>query len=204
MLYIWRYSSSSPNIKELTITRVAAASGYTVTYANGGATSGSVPVDASSPYAADDVVTILGNTGSLAKTGYTFAGWSANVNLTIDEETVTAGTTIAAGKTFPMPESNVTLTAVWTALQDKFQDKEHGNGEKTRSGANATTPTLSNFTPVNEYCNDLHYKFIGWVISTSVNDNGTLKNDAVIVPGGQGSWNCTGATYYAVWAAENE
>lgn len=211
VLYIWRYSSSSPNIKELTITRVAAASGYTVTYANGGATSGSVPEDASSPYAADDVVTILGNTGSLAKTGYTFAGWSANVNLTIDEETVTAGTTIAAGKTFPMPESNVTLTAVWTALQDKFQDKEHGSEEGhggssglTRSGGNATTPNFTDFTPVNDYCNDLHYHFIGWVISTSVNDDGTLKNDAVIVPGGQGSWNCTGATYYAVWAAENE
>ena len=74
---------------------------YTVTYADGGATGGSVPVDSNSPYHKDDVVTVLGNTGSLVKTDYTFQGWRYGDN------------TYTQGQTFTMPASNVTLTAVW-------------------------------------------------------------------------------------------
>lgn len=166
---------------------------YTVTYANGGGTG--EMIDSNSPYEAGDEVTVLENI--FTKPGFPFDGWSA----------VDAGSNVVdvSSGSFTMPSSNVTITATWgAALVDKFQDKEHGNSEATRSGANKTTPSLSNFTPVNSYCNDLHYKFVGWVLSTSVNDDGTLKNDAVVVPGGQGGWNCTGVTYYAVWATENE
>ena len=46
-----------------------------VTYNANGATSGSVPTD-STGYGRGDSVTVLGNSGSLVKTGYTFAGWS--------------------------------------------------------------------------------------------------------------------------------
>lgn len=46
---------------------------YSVTYAGNGSTSGSVPTDGNA-YLAGVTVTVLGNTGSLAKTGYTFAG----------------------------------------------------------------------------------------------------------------------------------
>ena len=140
-------------------------------------------------------MTVLTNT--FTRPGYPFDSWSA-VDASSNVIDVSSGS-------FTMPSSNVTITATWgSALQDEFLDKEHGNSRQTRSGANKTTPTCGNYTPVNEYCADLHYKFVGWVLSTSVNDDGTLKNDAVIVPGGQGSWNCTGSTYYAVWAAENE
>lgn len=74
---------------------------YNVTYAAGVTlTSGSVPTD-DTDYDADDEVTVLGNTGSMVYTGYTFRGW-------------TDGTTFfLAGQTFSMPASNVTLTAVW-------------------------------------------------------------------------------------------
>ena len=166
---------------------------YTVTYANGGGTG--TMTDSNSPYEAGDEVTVLTNT--FTRPGYPFDSWSA-VDASSNVIDVSSGS-------FTMPSSNVTITATWgSALQDEFLDKEHGNSRQTRSGANKTTPTCGNYTPVNEYCADLHYKFVGWVLSTSVNDDGTLKNDAVIVPGGQGSWNCTGSTYYAVWAAENE
>lgn len=88
-----------------TATYTAGPSTYTVTYAAGGATSGSVPVDASSPYTAGTSVTVLGNTGSLAKTGFNFNGWSG-------DNGVGAKT---AGQTFTMPSANVTLTAQWSA-----------------------------------------------------------------------------------------
>lgn len=46
----------------------------TATYYANGATGGSVPVD-STVYETGDTVTLLGNSGSLVRTGYTFAGW---------------------------------------------------------------------------------------------------------------------------------
>ena len=164
---------------------------YTVTYAAGGGTG--TMTDSNSPYEAGDAVTVLANT--FTKPGYPFASWSA-----VDGSSATVD--VSSGS-FTMPSSNVTITATWgAALVDTFKDMEHGLSDQTRSGANKTTPTCANQTP-GARCGGLHYRFVGWVLSTSVNTDGTLKNDAVIVPGGQGSWNCTGATYYAVWAAEN-
>ena len=82
-----------------------ASSTFTVTYADGGATSGSVPVDGNS-YASGATVTVLGNTGSLAKSGFNFTGWSG-------DNGVGAKT---AGQTFSMPAANVTMTAQWSAV----------------------------------------------------------------------------------------
>jgi uncharacterized repeat protein (TIGR02543 family) len=80
---------------------------YTVTYDGNGETSGSVPVDGSSPYNYNSTVTVLGNSGTLAKTGYTFAGWNTAANGT--------GTSQAAASTFTLGSANVTLYAQWTA-----------------------------------------------------------------------------------------
>ena len=165
---------------------------YTVTYdANGGT---GTMTDSDSPYEAGATVAVLEN--EFTKPGYPFTGWSA-----VDEESNAID--VSSGS-FTMPSSNVTITAQWgDALVDTFKDKEHGKSDKTKSGANQTTPYCEDVA-AGDYCGGKHYKFIGWVLSTSVNDDGTLKNDAVIVPGKQSGWNCTGATYYAVWAAKNE
>ncbi|RKP51415.1 hypothetical protein D7Z26_16615 [Cohnella endophytica] len=77
---------------------------YLVTY-NGNGASGNAPAD-SSPYAQGDTVTVYGNIGTLAKTGYTFNGWNTAAN--------GSGTSYAAGSTFTMSTSNVTLYAMWT------------------------------------------------------------------------------------------
>ena len=85
--------------------------GYKVTYDGNGNTSGTVPVDANSTtYTSTSSVTVLGNTGTLAKTGYTFGGWNTKADGT--------GTTYAAGNTFTMGTSAVTLYAKWTAAAD--------------------------------------------------------------------------------------
>ena len=78
---------------------------YTVTYDGNGKTSGTVPTDASSPYASGAEVTVLGNTGSLAKTGCTFIGWNTAAN--------GSGESYEAGETFEMGTANVTLYAQW-------------------------------------------------------------------------------------------
>ena len=47
---------------------------FTVTYDDNGADSGDAPAD-TNVYEEGDTVTVLGNTGGLAKDGYNFAGW---------------------------------------------------------------------------------------------------------------------------------
>ena len=78
---------------------------YTVTYSGNGNTGGTAPVD-SSGYTPGATVTVLGNTGSLARTGYTFSGWNTAAG--------GGGTNYAAGATFTI-SADTTLYAQWTA-----------------------------------------------------------------------------------------
>jgi hypothetical protein len=48
---------------------------FTVTYNGNGSTGGSVPVD-SNTYNMNESITVLGNTGSLVRDGFDFAGWT--------------------------------------------------------------------------------------------------------------------------------
>lgn len=81
---------------------------YPVTYDGNGNTGGAVPVDASSPYVAGATVTVLGNTGSLVRDGFTFNGWNTAAD--------GSGDSYVAGDTFTMPAADVTLYAQWTAV----------------------------------------------------------------------------------------
>ena len=80
---------------------------YTVTYFGNTNTSGVAPTDESSPYTSGSTVTILGNAGSLAKSGYQFAGWN-----TAEDGT---GTSYVGGNTFSI-SGNTTLYAQWTPV----------------------------------------------------------------------------------------
>jgi uncharacterized repeat protein (TIGR02543 family) len=77
---------------------------YAVTYDGNGASSGIVPVDSLS-YASGATVKILDNTGSLAKTGYTFLGWNTAADGT--------GTSRESGATFIIGSTSVVLYAKW-------------------------------------------------------------------------------------------
>ena len=90
-----------------TFTTTAAPSTYSVTYSATDKTSGSVPEDAST-YEEGDVVTVKGNTGSLAKTGSSFVGWNTASDGT--------GVFYPAGYKFYMGDANVTLHAVWGSV----------------------------------------------------------------------------------------
>lgn len=81
------------------------AASLTVTYNGNGNTGGAVPTDSNSPYSSGNTVTVLGNTGSLVKTGKTFSGWNTKAD--------GSGTTYTAAQTFTITEST-TLYAKWT------------------------------------------------------------------------------------------
>jgi uncharacterized repeat protein (TIGR02543 family) len=76
---------------------------YSVLYDGNGATSGTAPTDANA-YSSGDEVTVLGNTGGLAKTSFTFVGWN-----TKDDGT---GSDYSAGDKFNIT-ANTTLYAKW-------------------------------------------------------------------------------------------
>lgn len=77
---------------------------YSVTYNANGATSGDVPED-DNEYESGDEVTVLDNTGNLAKTGNVWSGWNTNASGT--------GSTYQADDTFEITAST-TLYAKWT------------------------------------------------------------------------------------------
>ena len=74
------YSTGPTGGYKITGLRINAKSSQCfVTYDPNGSTSGSVPTDANE-YDRTDTVTVLGNTGSLVKTGYTWGGWNTAAN----------------------------------------------------------------------------------------------------------------------------
>jgi uncharacterized repeat protein (TIGR02543 family) len=85
----------------------AVSTTYTVTYDGNGNTGGTVPTDSTS-YTTGQAVTVLANTGSLVKTGYTFAGW----NTVADG----SGTDYAAGSGIFNIAANTRLYAKWTQI----------------------------------------------------------------------------------------
>lgn len=95
---------------------------YTVTYNGNTNTGGTAPTDSSSPYNYNSTVTVLGNTGPLTKTGYTFASWNTAANGT--------GTSYAVAATFTI-SANTTLYAQWTINTYTVTATASGNGTGT-------------------------------------------------------------------------
>jgi uncharacterized repeat protein (TIGR02543 family) len=139
------YAAAESITKTFTVT----SNNYTVTYNANSATTGSAPTDAGS-YATGATVTVLGNTGSLTKTGYTFNGWCTTQPAA---GASCSGTSRAAASTFTMGSANVTLYAVWSAnsLNVTF-DTQGGSSiasTTTTTGASLSdpgTPTKSGYT----------------------------------------------------------
>ena len=102
----FRYQVTNANNSQVQIRITYTAGGgggtpttYSVNYADGGATSGTAPEDNTS-YENNATVTVLGNTGNLAKTDYTFGGWTDGENA------------YQPGDTFSI-SSNKELTPIW-------------------------------------------------------------------------------------------
>ena len=93
--------------------------GYRVIYDANGATGGTVPTDAT-VYADNASATIKANTGSLVKTGYTFAGWNTAAN--------GSGTDVAAsGSATRTMTAGLRLYAKWTVAASCSADVAIGD-----------------------------------------------------------------------------
>ncbi|MCX6896741.1 MAG: autotransporter-associated beta strand repeat-containing protein [Verrucomicrobia bacterium] len=77
---------------------------YSVTYDGNGSDGGTVPTDSNNPYNPSATVTVLDNTGTLTKSGYTFDGWNTQADGLGTHRLVSSTFAIAA---------NTTLYAQW-------------------------------------------------------------------------------------------
>ena len=106
---------------------------YKVTYDGNGSTAGTVPADNNSYYCIFGTpVTVLGNTGNLARTGFTFGGWNDHL------ATYQSGDTFAMGSA---GSGNVVLSAVWLPAYTVVYDANGNTG--------GLAPTDSNSYPLN-------------------------------------------------------
>ena len=159
---------------------------YTVTYNGNGSTGGTVPTD-SKNYLQGASVTVLGNTGSLTKTGYTFVGWNTQAN--------GSGTTYSGSQTLTTGSSNVILYALWTTAPT-FTVTYNGNGN---TGGNVPTDP-NNYTQgqtVTVLGNTgslvkIGYAFSNW--NTASNGTGTTYTPGQTFPMGNSN-----VTLYAQW-----
>lgn len=84
---------------------------YTITYAAGGG-SGTMTATTGITSGSDQTT----STNTFTRECYTFANWTANVDVTIGGETVNAGDPITDGATIQNVTDNITLTAQWTPV----------------------------------------------------------------------------------------
>ncbi|MBU7005971.1 InlB B-repeat-containing protein [Phosphitispora fastidiosa] len=158
---------------------------YTVTYDGNSNTGGAVPTDATS-YHNGDTATVLGNTGSLVRTGYTFAGWNTAAN--------GSGTSYTGGDTFAIGTSNVTLYAQWTAVDYTVTY----NGNTNTGGSVPTDGNTYNITDTVIVLGNTGslvktgYTFAGW--NTAANGSGTSYTG-----GDTFAMGSSNVTLYAQW-----
>ena len=192
-------NSKGSGVSQVTITYTSGdcsggtPTSYSVTYNANDATSGTVPSD-NTAYSSGATVTVLGNTGSLDKTGYSFGNWNTSAD--------GSGTPYAAGNTFSITGST-TLYAKWTATITL-----NGNGATTDGSANATVNYKSSSISAIMNPSKTDYIFGGWYSgaggtgSLVINTNGALQANVSGFTDASGKWTATGIkTLYAKWLA---
>jgi len=136
---------------------------YSVTYNGNGSTSGAIPTDATA-YPYDDTVTVA-PAGTMARSGYDFAGWNTAADGT--------GTSYAAGANLWIV-SNTTLYAQWTPVAiDSLSDDTVNFGQHAVS-AGATEPQV--VAVINSGAAPMSI--------SGITVNGADSSDFVVVPGG--------------------
>lgn len=156
-----------------------APTSYTVSYDANTGDSGSAP----SPTTGAGSQTVLGNTSSMAKAGYTFSGWNTAAN--------GSGATYAAGSSI-IPVGNVTLYALWVLAPATFTLAYDPN---TASSGLAPTSTSGSgsvaLAPSAGTLSKPGFTFAGW--NTAADGSGTSYQPGAAL-------NLTSnVTLYAMW-----
>jgi uncharacterized repeat protein (TIGR02543 family) len=145
---------------------------YTVSYNANGSTGGSVPVD-SNTYTMDGSVPVLGNTGTLVRTGYSFIGWGLSSTDTVNQ--------YVSGNTYTVGTSNIAFWARWSPNTYKVTfDANGGTGSPSKAEDNYTTAGTAVPLATRGTLEKSGYNFAGWglsAVSTLVADPFTTTSN---------------------------
>ncbi len=137
-----------------------------MTYLGNTNTSGTAPTDGSSPYVSGSTVSLLGNTGTLAKSGYQFAGWNT--------EPDGSGTGYVGGNTFTINADTI-VYAQWIigGARLRYFSNTVAGGTGTAPASSGTYYAAFSTQPIvgNTFTNTNGYTFGGW--NTAENGSGT-------------------------------
>jgi len=164
-----------------------ASPAYAVTYNGNGNTSGSAPSDTTN-YVQGQTVMVLGNTGNLANSGYSFIGWNTQAN--------GSGIAYTQAQTFTMGPSDVTLYAMWTD-NPTYTVTYNGNGN-TGGSAPSDTTNYEQGQTVTVLANTGNLAYTGFIFAgwnTQADGSGTAYAQAQTFA--MGSSN---VTLYAMWS----
>jgi uncharacterized protein (TIGR02145 family)/uncharacterized repeat protein (TIGR02543 family) len=136
----------------------------TLTYDGNGKTDGNTPSD-TNKYFSDDSVIVLGNSGNLGKTGFSFTGWNTKPD--------GSGTDYNAGSKFPMSSISAILYAKWSTKPTyrvvyHKNNADSGNVPAEASFEAGVAVTVSGNTGK---LLKIGYMFSGW--NTKANGSGT-------------------------------
>ncbi|MCQ2323651.1 MAG: InlB B-repeat-containing protein [Paludibacteraceae bacterium] len=160
--YTINVSALSETYPKISITYPTA---YQITYAGGDGASGEM--SSTTNIAAGENVALP--TPDFNKTDWNCIGWTANVNVTVNSATVTAGSFIPKTATIQNINSNITLTAVWEQLTIS---QAGGINEVTINGTLQLTLT-ANYSP--DIATDAAY---AW--ATSNTNFATVDEDGLV------------------------
>lgn len=160
---------------------------YSVTYDDNDATSGEVPVDTNT-YLPGAEITAKANSGTLAKTGYSFIGWNTAAN--------GSGISYAVGDKFAAGVADLTLYAQWAA---EFTVTYDGNGN-TGGAVPVDALTYNTGESVTAKTNSgtlvkIGSTFSGW--NTAANGSGITYPVSTVFTMGAAN-----VTLYAYWIAD--
>ncbi|MGA0863572.1 MAG: beta strand repeat-containing protein [Ilumatobacteraceae bacterium] len=155
----------------------------TMAYNGNGHTGGAAPTDPITPYTSGATVTVLGDTGSMTKTGYFFTGWNTKAD--------GSGTPYSEGDTFTIT-SPVMLFAQWTSVPTVSYRSNGGSGaipsQSAAAGAAVTLNGGSGFTRSG-------YVLSRWDTSSMGNGTSYSLGQSISMPAG-------GLSLWAIWTVD--
>lgn len=81
---------------------------------------------------------------------------------------------------------------------DYFVDIMHDNETIEKQGTYSAPAALSDATPGEDYCDEKHYHFLGWIEEQYVDEDGTLNDSSKLkLPGDE--ITADNKTFYAIW-----
>lgn len=199
--YLWK-NSSAAQIHSIKITRPCVDATHSISYDKGEGT-GTMSSHASIAHNGSQELT---SNSFTAPDNYTFAGWVADVDVTIGGSTVTAGTLIADGATITNITSDIALTAKWKqTITLNANTSNHGSGDNTSAVAILNGTVLNSISHTTAASG---YKLAGYYTAATsgtkvLNSDGSFASTAVTDYISDSKWTRTGAapTLYAQYEA---